>query len=185
MKKLFILLVACVLSCATAANATTWRINPSPFAKAQFKTVAEAMADINVSAGDILLLDPGTHEQCDVTARKNITVIGSGYFLDKNKQWAESQSTVLSSARIGSGSKIEGCDVTSSIILLGDATASRCKVKEVVSSGENNLVTQCYCLSSISLSNNSIARNNMVFWTVTSCCKVTNFFWKLLHFGIT
>jgi len=166
MKKLFILLVACVLSCATAANATTWRINPSPFAKAQFKTVAEAMADINVSAGDTLLLDPGKHEQCDVTARKNITVIGSGYFLDKNKQWAESQSTVLSSAHIGSGSKIEGCDVTDAIVLKGDATASRCKVKSVYTSGENNLITQCY-LESIDLSNNSIARNNMVFYNVS------------------
>lgn len=86
MKKQLTLLAACVLAGVAGAYATCWRINPSPFAKAQFKTVAEAMADINVVSGDTLLLDPGSYGDFNVTSRDNITIIGTGYFLDKNKQ---------------------------------------------------------------------------------------------------
>lgn len=159
------MLTVCVLSCATAANATCWRINPSPFAKAQFKTVEEAMADINVVAGDTLLLDPGEHGNINVGSRDNITIIGSGYFLDKNKQWAESQSTVISQAVLGHGSKIEGCDVKSLISLNRGATASRCKAGSVSCTGENNLVTQCY-VSIIELGSINIARNNVILYYV-------------------
>lgn len=165
MKKHLILLVA-ALAGAVAGNATCWRINPSPFAKAQFKTVKEAMADINVCPGDTLLLDPGNHGGVDVSSRDNMTIIGTGYFLDKNKQWAESQASVVGSVYLGKGSKIEGCDATY-IYLRGDATASRCKTQEIHCSGENNLVTQCYVTSSLGLSNNDIARNNIILWTAS------------------
>lgn len=159
MKKQLILLIACVLAGITAANATCWRINPSPFAKAQFKTVAEAMADINVLSGDTLLLDPGKHDLVDVRSRKNMTIIGAGYFLDKNKQWAESQATIIGSAYLESGSKIEGCDAD--YISLDGATASRCKSRSIGCSGKDNLVSQCYT-EQISLSQNSVARNNVI-----------------------
>ncbi|MBP3538196.1 MAG: right-handed parallel beta-helix repeat-containing protein [Muribaculaceae bacterium] len=163
MKKQLFLLAACVLAGAAAANATCWRINPSPFAKAQFKTVEEAMADINVLPGDTLLLDPGSHVNVDVTSRVNMTIIGTGYFLDKNKQWAESQSTVVGSARLSTGSKIEGCDAAY-ISLSGNGTASRCKIGNIATSGENNLVTQCYIASTLDLSPNSVARDNIILY---------------------
>lgn len=164
MKKQLILLIACVLAGISAANATCWRINPSPFAKAQFKTVAEAMADINVLSGDTLLLDPGKHDNVDVSSRKNMTITGAGYFLDKNKQWAESQATIIRNANLGSGSKIEGCDAEG--ITLNDATASRCKSKDIKAYGENSLVTQCYITNSLAMYENSTARNNIILWYV-------------------
>lgn len=165
MKKQLILLAACVLAGAAAADATCWRINPSPFAKAQFKTVAEAMADINVLPGDTLLLDPGNHGTIDVRSRDNMTIIGTGYFLDKNKKWAESQSAVVSVAYLSKGSKIEGCDANS-IQFIGDATVSRCKINDISGGGENNLVTQCYIASTLSLPSNSVARDNIILYCV-------------------
>lgn len=147
------------------ASATCWRINPSPYAGAQFKTVADAMNDINVLSGDTLLLDPGMHEDFTLQ-RNNMTVIGSGYFLDKNKDWAESQSTIIMYVTLSEGSKIEGCDITS-LVLRGDNIASRCKVSSSINCtpsyypGENSLITQCY-VSYIELNNNCIARNNIV-----------------------
>ncbi len=121
------------------------------------------MNDINVLPGDTLLLDPGKHGAVDVRARKNITVIGSGYFLDKNKDWAESQATIISFADLGEGCKIEGCDVENSISLDGDkATAVRCKANTIsTSGGKNNLVSQCY-VGILYLYSGSIARNNIV-----------------------
>ena len=165
MKKHLILLVA-ALAGAVAGNATCWRITPSPFAKAQFKTVAEAMADINVCPGDTLLLDPGNHGEIDVRSRDNMTIIGTGYFLDKNKQWAESQASVINYAYLGKGSKIEGCDAQY-IGLRGNGTASRCKSNSIGTEGENNLVSQCYISINLSLSNNSVARNNIILHYVS------------------
>lgn len=165
MKKQMILLAACVLAGAAAADATCWRINPSPFAKAQFKTVEEAMADINVASGDTLLLDPGSYGNVDVTSRDNITIIGPGYFLDKNKQWAESQNAVMYIVSLDSGSKIEGC-IASDIRLNGYCTASRCKAGDIASNYSNNTIECCIAERifpyGTQQSQNNIIRNNII-----------------------
>lgn len=175
MKKQLTLLAACALVGAAAANATCWRINPSPFAKAQFQTVAEAMADINVLPGDTLLLDPGQHENVNVSSRDNMTIIGSGYFIDKNKQWAESQTTIVGSVSLSKGSKIEGCDC-SAIYLKGDGVASRCKSRDLVSlQGSNNIVEDCY-FSNLQGGSNNIIRNNIILYYISnlSGCIIEN-----------
>ena len=163
MKKLLTLLAALVFTSFMAANATCWRVNPSPFAKAKFKTVEEAMNDINVLAGDTLLLDPGKHGSVDVSPRNNITIIGAGYFLDKNKTWAESQSTIVGSVTLGAGSKIEGCsaDLISGTAY-GEVNISRCKIDSYISlHGSNNIVERCFC-SSVYGGSNNIIRNNII-----------------------
>lgn len=166
-KSLLTLAIAFVLGVASA-SATCWRINPSPYAGAQFKTVADAMNDINVLPGDTLLLDPGKHESFALQ-RNNMTVIGSGYFLDKNKDWAETQATIITNVTLSEGSKIEGCDV-SSLYLKTGCIASRCKSDDISSSPsfhstENALITQCYT-GQIYLGKNCIARNNIVTYYV-------------------
>ncbi|MDE5901200.1 MAG: hypothetical protein K2H33_07590 [Muribaculaceae bacterium] len=162
MKKQLTLLAACALVGAAAANATCWRINPSPFAKAQFQTVAEAMADINVLPGDTLLIDPGKHGDVDVRSRDNMTIIGTGYFLDKNKAWAESQSSVVNYVYLSAGSKIEGCDAAYiSSSNNGGVTVSRCKAPSISISGANHLVEGCF-VNTILGGNNCVVRNNIV-----------------------
>ena len=51
-------------------SAATWRLNPNPEAKADFTSIADAMADDRVNEGDELLLDPGQYDD-DVTLTKN------------------------------------------------------------------------------------------------------------------
>lgn len=164
MKKLLTFLAALVFTSFMGANATCWRVNPSPFAKAKFKTVEEAMNDINVLAGDTLLLDPGKHGNVNVTPRNNITIIGAGYFLDKNKTWAESQSTIVGDVTLGAGSKIEGCDASSISVNSagGEVNISRCKTDNFISlNGSNNIVERCFC-SSVNGGRNNIIRNNII-----------------------
>ncbi|MDE6315358.1 MAG: hypothetical protein K2L71_02700 [Muribaculaceae bacterium] len=148
MKKQLTLLAACALVGAAAANATCWRINPSPFAKAQFQTVDEAMADINVLPGDTLLLDPGEHGYVDTRSRDRITIIGPGYFLDQNKGWTESQTAIIKTqCCLGADSKIAGCVINAYPVYgitafeLGkNATIERCKLEYVAANNQNTIV---------------------------------------------
>lgn len=162
------MLTVCVLVCATAANATCWRINPSPFAKAQFKTVEEAMADINVVAGDTLLLDPGTHGYVDTRSRNNITVIGPGYFLDQNTNWTETQTAIISTqCCLGADSKIEGCIIKAYPVYgiiafeLGkNAIIERCKLDYLAANNENTIIG-CM-IASLNCGGNSKIYNNII-----------------------
>lgn len=162
MKKQLTLLAACVLAGVAGAYATCWRINPSPFAKAQFKTVAEAMADINVVSGDTLLLDPGQHGDINITSRDKMTIIGTGYFLDKNKQWTESQSAIIGNAMMSNGSKIEGCDCNS-IDIAGNNTVTRCKIKTISNNlGHRDNLIECCLVNIVTAGTNDIIRNNII-----------------------
>lgn len=172
MKKQLTLLAACVLAGAAGAYATCWRINPSPFAKAQFKTVAEAMADINVVSGDTLLLDPGQHNAI-VLQRTNMTIIGTGYFLDMNKEWSETQVSIASSVQLTAGSKIEGVRCTGTIYA-GDKNCviSRCYSREIQSQNsgaESTLVEDCLA-NSIAVESYGVVRNNIIISNTYYAC---------------
>ena len=175
MKKHLTLLAACVLAGATGANATCWRINPSPFAKAQFKTVAEAMADANVAAGDTLLLDPGEHGYVDTRSRNNITIIGTGYALEQNKGWTESQSTIIKTqCCLGENSKIEGCIVKAYPVYgitafeIGrNSVIERCNLDYVYVSQENT-VTGCM-IEALTCSSSKIYNNIIIGGNNSQC----------------
>lgn len=163
MKKHLILLVA-ALAGAVAGNATCWRINPSPFAKAQFKTVDEAMEDINVLPGDTLLLDPGAHSGFSLK-RENLTVIGPGYNLDQNKAWSESQTATISgNVGLGKNCTIEGCQFGDVYITEG-ANLKRCRFRSVIGGSyqANVIVEQCLVFGTIGdIHSNWIIRNNII-----------------------
>ena len=164
MKKQLTLLAACALVGAAAANATCWRINPSPFAKAQFQTVDEAMADINVLPGDTLLLDPGAHSGFTIN-RENVTVIGPGYNLDQNKNWSESQTAAISGiVSIGKNCTIEGCQFGDVYVHQG-AHIKRCRFRSVIGTTYQSDVTieQCLVFGQIAyIHSNWIIRNNII-----------------------
>ncbi len=119
------------------------------------------MNSINVLSGDTLLLDGGLHESINISARKNMTIIGTGYFLDKNTDWTETQSSIISSVSLSEGSKIEGCDVTGTISGRNNCTISRCKASDI-SSGEQSLVERCIIANTLSLDKQAIAKNNII-----------------------
>lgn len=160
MKKLFVTLTAVAIA-ATAANATCWRINPSPYAGAQFLTVDDAMNDINVLAGDTLLLDAGKHGAVSLK-RNDLTVIGTGYYLDQNKKWAESQATIVTVANLTKGSKIEGCTATEFIYSAEESTISRCNTPRIQFNGKNAIVEDCIINYLEINSDNAIIRNNII-----------------------
>ena len=142
MKKTLLFMVAALTLGATVASATTWRINPYLHAGSKFKTVAEAMANINVLPGDTLLRDPGSHGDIDARNRE-ITIIGSGYLLDQNKQWSESQPTIVGNVMLSKNGKIEGCQSTGYISAGENSTVSRCYVAGSINTAQNCLIERC------------------------------------------
>jgi len=84
MKK--ILFFAVALLCVTAASAKTWRINYNDNAKADFKTIAEALKYKDFQNGDVLYIEPGIHSgsAADNTVSKPCTIIGSGWGFRQN-----------------------------------------------------------------------------------------------------
>lgn len=146
MKK-HLLLAAAAFTLAAAANANCWRINPNPNAKANFLTVAEAMKDANVQPGDTLLLDPGHHGNITLNM-EGITLIGTGYLLDKNTSWAETEEAVASSVTLFVRCKVEGLHVTDHITARDLSTVSRCKTRYIttVSTAVPSHITIEQCL---------------------------------------
>lgn len=168
MKQKRLLFVALGVIAVVLANATTWRVNPNPSAKAQYKTVAEAMDDVHVQPGDTLLLDPGYYGYVDVN-KKNITIIGNGYFLGWNKGWAESDETIMIDIRLYDGCTIEGC-TANQIRPDGDGiTIRRCKADYIgsTSNGFNNcLIEQCIVTGDLFTRTAGTVRNNIVIGSI-------------------
>ena len=164
MKKQLLLAAAALLSAATA-GATCWRVNPDPAAKAQFRSVADAMADLNVFPGDTLLLDPGMYGSIDVT-QKNITLIGTGYLLGDNIKWKEIDESVTTQLTLREGCKAEGMHVRGTIYLYGnDCTVSRCKANKIYSGStiDRATIERCLILEKLEGSlRNSTVKNNIV-----------------------
>lgn len=168
-----LLLAAAALTLASAANAKCWRINPNPNAKAQFTSVKEAMEDLNVYPGDTLLLDPGFHGAINLT-QKNITLIGTGYFLDQNKGWTEISESVAERVSLSEGSKVEGVVATGYIGGSSNTTISRCKTNYISGGYNNSLIERCIVdkyieASSYTTVKNNIIRNNGYIYTGQGC----------------
>lgn len=81
-----ILLFAAALLTVTAASAKTWRINYNDNAKADFKTIAEALKYKDFQNGDVLYIEPGIHSGSteDNSVSKPCTIIGSGWGFRQN-----------------------------------------------------------------------------------------------------
>ena len=69
----------------SAVQAKTWRINNDPAAKVDFLSINDAMASLEVYAGDVLYLDPACRLP-EQTITKGVTVIGTGYNLTDSEQ---------------------------------------------------------------------------------------------------
>ena len=173
MKKIFIAIYL-VTMCAMVTSAKIWRINPNPSAKAAFTTIQEALLDDNVISGDTLMLDAGYHSAMVLTDdinKDNITVIGTGYLLDQNTDWDETQVAILAAAAFRekiTNCKLEGIWITGNVQLAGEnLTVSRCRVDGSISSMSGYTsryctVEDCLISKSIQLNNYSTIRNNLI-----------------------
>lgn len=152
----------------SAVQAKTWRINNDPAAKADFLSIDDAMASLDVYAGDVLYLDPGCRlPYQEIT--KGVTVIGTGYNL------TDSEEAMVEGMRIeAENTKLTGLNVTGALSFYkGNVTVERCKVQSVSSQSNYKGIKMigCYVTGSIYGSYSSfplVLRNSIVLNSVSN-----------------
>jgi hypothetical protein len=85
MKKYFLAVAVMLVASLCAVQAKTWRINNDPAAKADFLSINDAMASLEVYPGDVLYLDPACRLP-EQTITKGVTIIGTGYNLTDSEE---------------------------------------------------------------------------------------------------
>ena len=82
MKRQILLLFAIALFIAMSTNATVWRVNNRPNVDADFTTLAAAVG--GASATDTIYLEGSPFNYGGASFNKQLTVIGTGYWLNEN-----------------------------------------------------------------------------------------------------
>ncbi len=152
----------------SAVQAKTWRINNDPAAKADFLSIDDAMASLDVYAGDVLYLDPACRLP-EQKITKGVTVIGTGYNL------TDSEEAMVAGITISAGNtKLTGVNVSGSVsINANNVTVERCKTQGIFVSSYYLVgvkIIGCYVEGSISGNNGAsiVLRNSIVLGQVKS-----------------
>lgn len=156
----------------SAVQAKTWRINNDPAAKADFLSINDAMASLDVYAGDVLYLDPGCRLP-EQTITKGVTIIGTGYNL------TDSEEAMVEGIRISADNiKLTGINIAGSISPAGgdrsNLIVERCKVRGFDAYGRNTSIKNasfigCYFIGNVVANGYSIIlRNSIVLGRVIS-----------------
>ena len=152
----------------SAVQAKTWRINNDPAAKADFLSIDDAMASLDVYAGDVLYLDPACRLP-EQKITKGVTVIGTGYNL------TDSEEAMVAGITISAGNtKLTGVNVSGSVsINANNVTVERCKTQGIFVSYYSLVgvkIIGCYVEGSISGNNGAsiVLRNSIVLGQVKS-----------------
>ncbi|MBX2934230.1 MAG: hypothetical protein KF825_08285 [Ferruginibacter sp.] len=83
MKKDFSLLAIALLQLICFnASAKVWRVNNNLGASADFSTLSTAVSNASVVSGDTLYIEGSATSYYDANISKQLTIIGTGYFLD-------------------------------------------------------------------------------------------------------
>lgn len=149
MKKNLIVTAAMLFAFCGAVQAKNWRINSDPEAKADFLSINDAMASLDVYPGDVLYLDPGCHLPFQ-TVTKGVTIIGTGY----NLSGAVEEAFVDGVSIKASDVKLYGINITD-YIGNGNSgtniTIERCKTRHIdfQNSGTNLKVINCYVAGNV------------------------------------
>lgn len=163
MKKIYTLLATALLICAsTTVNAKSWRINSNVKAKADFTSVAEAIASEKVVDDDELYLEPGHVEPDGITLTKRLHLIGPGYWNVQAASNVNHASNAIITGQIsirksGSGSNITGCVLNGYNYFSGEIS-------------ENVTIERCLIYGNIEGSNTSA-------WNIINC-----FIYGSIHF---
>lgn len=140
---IFVLLMA--LPFAMETSARSWRVNNNLNRKAHFVDINAAMASSDVLAGDTLYLDPGTIITATQNVTKQVTIVGTGYFLQNE---THPQATIKANIEMKAAyTKLEGVNVDGIIyISANNITVERCFFRNVNWGGMGQYATirQCY-----------------------------------------
>lgn len=171
MKKNLIVTAAMLFAFCGAVQAKNWRINSDPEAKADFLSINDAMASLDVYPGDVLYLDPGCHLPSQ-NVTKGVTIIGTGY----NLSGAVEEAFVDGFEIKASDVKLYGINITGGISTLysnsgNNITIERCKTRHISfpNAGTNLKVINCYVAGNVSGSNEGVQlRNSIVLGRVNN-----------------
>ena len=175
MKKQFITQALCVFAilcfCASVSAQTIRRCNNNPgVTGVNMYTTLQAAHDAAVT-GDIIYLDPSDNSYGPVDIRKRLTIIGNGYFNDKNtNNGFYSRTSKISTITFNNGSAnsiLTGIDQSGGMTIADlNITIARCKLANNMSfgvssnlvagqysRGNNGTITKCILLGNISGSN--------------------------------
>ena len=161
------------------ANAKSWRVCSKPEAKADFRSVAAAVASNSVFSGDTLYLEPGHYEESTVSITKKLVIIGPGYFFEENGIYAANPGEAVfgQGFSMSKGVTVIGCKSNNNIFLSDSTTLDRCALYQgawgnAISGGEvdNVMVKNCFIFGNIYYSNgngrgpsyNNIYQNNII-----------------------
>ena len=173
-KSVFTLFLLALIAFGSNAQ-TIRRCNNNPgISGVNIYTTLQAAHDASV-AGDIIYLDPSDATYGTVDIRKRLTIIGNGYFLDKNSNVSfDTRSSKVTGVTFNNGSAnsiLTGLDISGGpgcAINDVNITITRCKnansfvfgvssnlVAGVNSRGNNGTITKCVISGNISGSNSA------------------------------
>lgn len=165
MKKNLIVAAVMLLAFCGALQAKNWRINSDPEAKADFLSINDAMASLDVYPGDVLYLDPGCQLPSQ-TVTKGVTIIGTGY----NLSGAVEEAFIDGVSIAASDVKLYGINITSGIGFVSgtknnNITIERCKTREIYCyyyNGTNLKVVNCYVAGQVYGHNYGVQLRNSI-----------------------
>ena len=172
MRKFFMMAaVVCISLLSTAAQAKTWRINSDPEAKADFLSINDAMASLDVYPGDVLYLDPGCHLPKQVVS-KGVTIIGTGFNLNGAVEEAFVDGFEIKASDV----KLMSINITGEVSTYNsnsgsNITLERCKTRNLTftNAGTNLKVLNCYVSGYVYGSERGVAvRNSIVLGQIYS-----------------
>jgi len=155
-------------------SAKSWRVNSNTTRGANFADINAAMSSEEVQDGDTLYLDPGCNLTADQDVTKRVTIIGTGFFHDKQQPYGFaniSGATVLRAT----GCKIEGVVMTGQCsIQANNVTVERCKVMTAYpiytygSNCKNATIRNCWINSTSENCIRGQGRDNIntAYWTI-------------------
>jgi hypothetical protein len=154
--------------CSQSAQARSWRVNSNPDAKANFASINDAMASLDVFNGDTIYLDPGCVLN-NQTISKGVTVIGPGYNLEESTYSTQLQGTT----KIPKGSnsiKIEGCNMAAiDMVDASNVTVERCKIASASHNSCSNISYLSCFIYGATYSKSSIEDMNHSTFTISNC----------------
>lgn len=167
--------MAAMFAVVVNMSAKSWRVNSNTTRGANFADINAAMSSTEVQDGDTLYLDPGCFLTSTQRVTKCVTIIGNGFFHDKQQPYGFatiSGDTYLQAA----GCKIEGVIMLSTCYVAADnVTIERCKIHNdlrygIATSGNNckiATIRNCY-IDAYYQEIIGQGRNNMntAYWTI-------------------
>lgn len=171
MKKNLIVTAAMLFAFCGAVQAKNWRINSDPEAKADFLSINDALASLDVYPGDVLYLDPGCHLPYQKVT-KGVTIIGTGYNLSGAVEEAFVDGFEIKAGDV----KLYGINITGNISSPysgsgNNITIERCKTRDISFSyaGTNLKVINCYVAGNVGGDDRGVQlRNSIVLGRVYS-----------------